>query len=104
MRVAPGLVVLDEPTSAIDPQTEHEVRACLRDMAEGRSALIVSHRLALASIASSIIVLKEGRIVEQGHHAELMERRGLYREMFLRQASGYLAAANAPVAHPPLDG
>ena len=103
MRVAPGLVVLDEPTSAIDPQTEHEVLACLRGMSEGRSALIVSHRLGLASIASTIVVPKEGRIVERGHHAELMERGGLYREMFLRQTSGFLAAVNAPVERPRAD-
>lgn len=84
------LVVLDEPTAAIDPQSEHKVLETLRGMAHGKMALIVSHRLSLARFADLIVVLDGGRVVEKGSHAELMALGGLYHTMFTRQASSYV--------------
>ncbi len=84
------LVVLDEPTAAIDPQSEHKVFEVLRTMAQGKMALVVSHRLSLARASDRIVVLDGGRIVEEGTHDELMAMRGLYHTMFTRQASSYV--------------
>ena len=84
------LIVLDEPTAAIDPQSEYEVLETLRRMAHGKMALIVSHRLSLARFADWIVVLDGGRVVEEGLHAELMALGGLYHTMFTRQASSYV--------------
>jgi ATP-binding cassette subfamily B protein len=84
------LMILDEPTAAIDPQSEHEVLATLRHLARDKMALIVTHRMPLARSADRILVLKHGRIVEQGSHTELMSARGVYYTMFTRQASSYL--------------
>ena len=86
------LMILDEPTAAIDPQSEHEVLATLRRLAHGKMALIVTHRMSLARSADRILVLEGGRIVEQGCHDELMSAQGVYYTMFTRQASGYLSA------------
>lgn len=84
------VLILDEPTSALDPQTEHEVYELFREMADGKIAVIISHRLALARIADKIVVMKAGKIEDVGHHDELMERCEEYQTMFNRQASSYL--------------
>jgi len=84
------LVLLDEPTAAIDPQSEHRILEILRKFVGGKMAIVVSHRLSLARIADRIAVLNSGRIVEQGTHAELMALGGLYYDMFTRQASSYI--------------
>jgi len=84
------LVVLDEPTAAIDPKSEHEVVEMLRRMARGKMTLIVSHRLSLARFADRILVLDRGCIVEEGSHVELMALGGLYHTMFTRQAKSYV--------------
>jgi len=84
------LMILDEPTAAIDPQSEHEVLATLRRLARDKMALIVTHRMSLARSADRILVLEHGRIVEQGSHTELMSAMGVYYTMFTHQASSYL--------------
>jgi ATP-binding cassette subfamily B protein len=83
------LVLLDEPTAAIDPQSEHKILEILREFVGGKMAIVVSHRLSLARVAHRIAVLSGGRIVEQGTHAELMALGGRYCDMFTRQASSY---------------
>lgn len=84
------LLVLDEPTSALDPRTEHEVFAVFREMAEGRMAVVISHRLGLARLADRVVLLEGGMVAESGSHDELMALGGRYSEMFLKQASAYV--------------
>lgn len=83
------ILVLDEPTAALDAQAEVEVYRHFRDMAQGKSVLLISHRLGSARLADRIVVLEGGKIVEQGTHAELTERGGRYATMFATQAQWY---------------
>lgn len=85
-----GFVFFDEPTAALDPQAEKEAFDLFLRVTEGRSALLVTHRLGAAKLADVIWVLKDGRLAEQGTHAELIERNGEYRRMFDLQASWYV--------------
>ena len=84
------ILLLDEPTSAIDPIQESQLYKTFLYAAEGRTCVIITHRLGLAKIADRIIVLKEGKIVEMGSHKELLERKGEYRRMWEAQAGWYL--------------
>lgn len=83
------LLVLDEPTAALDPQHETELYRSFRELAEGRTVLFVSHRLGWARYADRIIVLRNGRIVEEGAHGSLMASDGEYAAMFRAQAEWY---------------
>lgn len=82
-------VVLDEPTSAVDPKAEFELFENFREKLEGRGALIISHRLSTVRMADYAYVLEEGRIVEHGAHTDLMLQNGRYAHLFERQARGY---------------
>ncbi len=83
------LVILDEPTSQLDPQLEDEIGASLDALLAGRSALIIAHRLSTARRADKIIVLDQGRLVQQGTHAELAAQEGLYRRLIESQGAGH---------------
>jgi ATP-binding cassette subfamily B protein len=84
-----SLIVLDEPTSAIDPLEETRLYHDFVKICSGKAALIVTHRLGSAKIADSIIVMKDGCIVEKGTHAELLARDGEYRRMYEIQSRWY---------------
>jgi ATP-binding cassette subfamily B protein len=83
-------VLFDEPTAALDPKAEKDAFELFLRASEGRSALLVTHRLGAAKMADFILVMKEGQLVEQGTHQQLMERDGLYSHMFQLQASWYV--------------
>ncbi|WP_117211537.1 ABC transporter ATP-binding protein [Allorhizocola rhizosphaerae] len=89
----PDLLILDEPSSALDAEAEHEIHERLRDYRRGRASLLVSHRLGVVREADHIVVLAEGRPVERGNHDELVALGGAYARLFALQASGYRVAA-----------
>lgn len=73
-----GLLILDEATSAVDPETERALSSALVRLAEGRTLVSVAHRLSIAEAADMVVVFDHGRIVEQGHHDELVALGGVY--------------------------
>ncbi len=91
----PRILILDEATSALDTRTEQEIQAALRGVAQGRTTLVIAHRLSTVVEADEIIVLQEGRIAERGDHAALMTQGGLYAEMWRRQSEAVAAAEAA---------
>jgi ATP-binding cassette subfamily B protein len=82
----PKILILDEATSSLDSRTEAQVQAALEDAAQGRTTIVVAHRLSTIAQADQILVLKDGRIVERGRHSELVARGGEYAELWRRQA------------------
>lgn len=82
----PPILLLDEATSALDTRTEQDVLATLHRVSSGRTSLSIAHRLSTIADADQILVLNAGQLAEQGHHAELLRRGGLYAEMWTRQA------------------
>jgi ATP-binding cassette subfamily B protein len=83
----PRLLVFDEATSALDTQSESNIIANMQVILAGRTAVIIAHRLSTIMRADKIVVLYEGKIVEQGRHEELLERRGMYYELVQKQLS-----------------
>ena len=83
-------VLLDEPSSALDPIAEYKMFENMMRATEGRSVIFISHRLSSATLADKVILMKDGKIAEMGTHAALMERGGEYATMFKRQAENYL--------------
>jgi ATP-binding cassette subfamily B protein len=86
---AHNVVVLDEPTAAIDPIEESRIYRKFMEISKGKTAIIVTHRLGSTKIADRVIVMDKGKIVDIGTHYELINKNGLYAEMFNSQASWY---------------
>ena len=84
-----GIVILDEPTSSLDPLAEAELFRNFRNLLEGRSAVIISHRFSTVQMADRIYLLDKGRIIEQGSHEELLRLNGRYAYLFRTQAEHY---------------
>ncbi len=82
---SPPILILDEATSALDTGTEQEIQAALEIVSKGRTTLVIAHRLSTVISADEIIVLREGVIAERGNHQDLLQRNGLYANMWNRQ-------------------
>jgi ATP-binding cassette subfamily B protein len=89
MRRAP-VVVLDEPTASIDAESEAEIFSQLRQIAAGATTLLIAHRFSTVRMADRIIVIKQGKIIEDGTHQELLAADGTYAHLFRLQAAGYV--------------
>jgi ABC-type multidrug transport system fused ATPase/permease subunit len=89
MRESADILVLDEPTSAMDAEAEADIFTRVRELAEDKLAILISHRFSTVRMADEIIVLDQGRIEEQGSHEALMEAGGRYARLFTLQAQGY---------------
>ena len=83
------LLILDEPTAALDARAEYEVFVRFNQLMAGRMAVVISHRFSTVRMADRIVVLGDGRVIEEGSHEELLAREGLYAELFEMQAAGY---------------
>jgi ATP-binding cassette, subfamily B, bacterial len=101
----PAIVILDEATSHLDSESEHAIQLALADALEHRTALVIAHRLSTIVNADRILVIHEGRIVEQGRHAELLASGGLYADLYRTQLDGGAESPDAgspggEIAHP----
>ncbi|HEY86670.1 MAG TPA: ABC transporter ATP-binding protein [Dehalococcoidia bacterium] len=85
--VNPSILILDDSTSSVDAETEHLMRDSLGKLIKGRTTFIITHRLPIVKNYDLILVLKDGLIVEQGKHSELMSRNGFYRQIYQSQLS-----------------
>ena len=83
------LLILDEPSSGLDAEAEHEVHRRLREHRAGRTSLLISHRLSTVRDAEAIVVLSGGVVAEQGGHDDLLAAGGMYARLFELQAAGY---------------
>ena len=83
----PPILLLDEATSALDTQTEHEIQESLIQMGQGRTVMIIAHRLSTVVHADRIVVLEQGQIVEFGSHDELLAQEGRYSHLWHLQLS-----------------
>jgi len=84
-----SVLILDEPSSALDADTEYEIFSRFREIVRGRTAILISHRFSNVSLADRIIVLERGGVAESGTHEELMGRKGKYYEMYVTQAGRF---------------
>ena len=99
LRDAP-ILLLDEATSALDSESELLIQQALWQLMSGRTALVVAHRLSTVARMDRLVVLDGGRIVEQGSHAELLERRGTYSGLWRHQSGGFLDGETEPIPRP----
>ncbi len=84
------ILVLDEATSALDSQTEHEIQKDLERLMEGRTSIIIAHRLSTVMRADKIVVLDKGKVVQMGRHRDLINKKGRYKELWDLQKGGFL--------------
>ena len=88
------VLILDEPTASLDPMAEQEIFNQFDRLRADKTTIFVSHRLSSATVATQIVVLEYGRVIECGDHRELMNKQGRYYELFTTQAKRYLETAS----------
>lgn len=84
------ILLLDEATSALDSEVEHAITESLNDMMQGKTVIAIAHRLSTIAALDRLVVMDKGRIVEQGSHAELLAKNGVYARLWQRQSGGFL--------------
>jgi ATP-binding cassette, subfamily B, bacterial len=89
MRSGADILVLDEPTAAMDAAAEATIFEHFRSLTQNRVAILISHRFSTVRMADQIVVIDGGRVIERGSHDELMELDGIYARLFSLQARGY---------------
>jgi ATP-binding cassette, subfamily B, bacterial len=89
MRTGADILVLDEPTAAMDAAAEAEIFEHFRKLTQNRIAILISHRFSTVRMASQIVVIENGRIIERGSHEQLTQLDGHYARLFSLQAAGY---------------
>ena len=89
MRQEADILVLDEPTAAIDARTEAEVFEHFQQLSQDKITILISHRFSTVRMADHIVVIEKGHVIEQGNHEELMQLDGHYAQLFSLQARGY---------------
>lgn len=89
MRNSADILVLDEPTSAIDSQAEYEIFDRFRSLTKDKMVFLISHRFSTVRMADKIVVIEQGQILETGTHEELLQAKGRYATLFSLQAQGY---------------
>jgi ABC-type multidrug transport system fused ATPase/permease subunit len=102
----PGLLLLDEATSAVDPETEEAIAWALSRLAVGRTTISIAHRLSTAERADLVLVFDSGRLVERGHHRDLVQRGGIYAglyESWIGNTRGDAFAADDGSSRRPVD-
>jgi ATP-binding cassette subfamily B protein len=87
----PKILILDEATSSVDTRTELHIQEAMKALMKGRTSFVIAHRLSTIREADVILVIKDGELIEQGSHEELMEKRGFYADLYLQQFSQQLA-------------
>jgi len=91
----PRILVLDEATSNVDTNTERLIQVAVRKLMEGRTSIVIAHRLSTIKGVDRILVMHKGQIVEEGKHAELIEKKGIYYRLYLLQYKGQEALISA---------
>jgi len=91
---SPGILILDEATSNVDTRTEVLIQEAMARLRRGRTSFVIAHRLSTVRNADTIVVMDNGRIVEQGSHNDLLRRHGFYYELYNSQFTEKMAEAS----------
>ena len=89
----PAILILDEATSSVDTRTEARIQKALQELMKGRTSFVIAHRLSTIATADQVIVIDQGRIIEQGTHETLLARQGAYHRLYVSQFRGQAAGA-----------